>query len=119
MRVYSTYDDTTEGAAIAKAAQERGLSISAYQKICVLKALGLKNNKNTIANLVFRMKKNILELPSQTPFVISAVLKDEYYSCSKSEQTTLAKALAKFAKENPNIIKRNRSIKTTTQYIRL
>lgn len=118
MRVYSTYDDT-ESAAMAKAAQERGVSISAYQKLCTLKELGLKNNTNTIANLVFTMHRNILALPKGTTFVISAVLKDEYYRCSKSEQTTLAKALAKFAKENPNIIKRNRSIKTTTQYIRL
>ena len=118
MRVYSTYS-SNESEALANAAKERGLSVSAWQKICVLKALGIKNKTNTIANLVFTMKKNILALPSGTTFVISAVLKDEYYRCSKSEQTTLAKALAKFAKENPNIIKRNRSIKTTTQYIRL
>ena len=118
MRVYSSYS-ADESEALANSARERGLSVSAYQKICVLKALGIKNNTNTIANLVFTMKKNILALPSGTTFVISAVLKDEYYSCSKSEQTVLAKALKQYAVDCPNILKRNSSVKTTTQYIRV
>ena len=117
MRAYSSYD-AREEKAMRIEAKKRGLSISGFQKQCVLKELGLKETVN-ISALIKTLENNIKAQPSGQTFVISALLPDDYYSCNKPEQTQLAKALKKYAEDHPNIIKVQGKVKSTTQYIRL
>lgn len=117
MRTYSTYDVNETKALIAEA-KARGLSVSGFQKHCVLKVLGLKQTVN-IPNLITMMENNIKTLTSGNTFVISALLPEDYYNCNKPEQTQLAKTLKKYAEDHPDIIKPHGKVKSTTQYIKI
>lgn len=117
MRIYSNYSND-EAAAIEKAAAERGYSLSAFQRICLLKEIGIKQPVDEQA-LINKMHSEIKKLAPESTFVISALLGEEYYECSKAQQIFLSKYLKRFAEENPNTIRANGKIKTSTQYIKL
>ncbi len=117
MRIYSNYS-TEEVAAIEKAAAERGYSLSAFQRISLLKEIGIKQPVDE-QGLIIKMQDEIKKLSPNSTFVISALLGKEYYECSKAQQIFLSKYLKRFAEENPNTIRANGKIKTTTQYIKL
>ena len=98
-RVYSNYSQQ-ELLLLQQESAKMGLTVSSYQKYRTLKAL---NNNNTfnMPTLISTMKETLAQKKKGDVFIVSALLPDEWVSLTRSQKTTLAKALKGIVDENP------------------
>lgn len=107
-RVYSYYDDATEYVDLEKAAKERGMTISSFQKFAVLLLLYKDESKRTstasIPQLLSDMQVALDDLPSGKPFVTSSLFEPEVWTnLSASDKRTLAFSLKKIVDDNKDL----------------
>lgn len=98
-RVYSNYTQQ-ELLLLQQESAKMGLTVSAYQKYRTLLAL---NNNNTfnMPTLISTMKETLAQKKKGDVFIVSALLPDEWVFLTRSQKTTLAKALKGIVDGNP------------------
>lgn len=104
-RVYSYYDDSTEFVDLEKAAKERGMTISSFQKFATLLLLYKDESKRTstasIPQLLATMQTALDDLPCGQTFVTSSLFEPEVWTnLSASDKRTLAGRLKKIIDDN-------------------
>jgi len=105
MRIYSNYSDD-DFKAIELQANEIGMTISSFQKYCVMlyikSDLPTRNNTLSLPTLISDMMTELSKLKSGDTFIISSLFLPEVWSnLSTSEKRTLSSRLSSYVKANP------------------
>ena len=103
-RLYSNYPDY-EFEGIAEEAEKMGLSLSAFQRYCVMVYLADKNpgfdflSMGFYDSIIMRLEKI---KPGET-FTVADLFSPEWARFDNSQKMIMAKRLVKFSKNNPHI----------------
>lgn len=120
-RLYSNYPEY-EFEAIAAEAEKKGLSLSAFQRYCVMVYMA----KNTTRSVeLWEMEEfglattKFFSMKPEATFTVADLFPNKWDGFSKSKKMSMAKRLVLFAKQNPHVCSVYQSAPgQTTVYIR-
>jgi hypothetical protein len=105
MRIYSNYSQS-EFSEAEKEAKELGMTLSSFQKYCLMLYVkrdeNTRNNALSLPQLIAIMKTALNSLKSGDAFIISSLFSpDVWTNLSASDKRTLGNNLKSFVKANP------------------
>lgn len=117
-RIYSNYSDE-EYEIIQRLSEEQGFSLSSFQKYCVMIAANNHGNQTTVSTLIDKMYKVLENYEKEKPFIVSALLPDEWPTLSRNDKMTISLALKKYVDNHSNEFKICQKIRSNiNQYVR-
>ena len=121
MRIYSNYEPAEEPLVIAQA-KELGLTLSAFQKYCVMlytkQETSVRTSTSNIATLTSQMLNNLTNFSKGETFIVSSLLPDKWPDLSRSDKMTLSLALTEYVNKHPSLYAVKKHITgKTKQYV--
>ena len=103
-RLYSNYPEY-EFEGIAEKAEEMGLSLSAFQRYCVMVYMSENTPCHDFMSMGFydSISMRIDRIKVGETFTVADLFPDEWEQFDKSQKMIMAKRLVKFSKNNPHI----------------
>lgn len=116
-RIYSNYSQADYDI-VVKLAKELGFSPSAFQRYCVMLYADNRGNTSPLSTLISTMFCNLGNIKSGEPFIVSALVPEDWPGLSRSDKMSLAKKLAHHVKNNEDYEQHSISKGKTTIYIK-
>lgn len=103
-RLYSNYPEY-EFEAIAEEAEKMGLSLSAFQRYCVMVYMSENTDCHDFLSMGFydSIIMRLDRIRNGETFTVADLFPDEWEHFDKSQKMIMAKRLVKFSKTNPRI----------------
>ena len=121
-RIYSNYSEE-EFKLMLKESKKYGMTLSTFQKYRSLLGLIQSDNSNEmeidLTVLIDKLINNLMSRPIGEPFIVSALLPDEWVRLNRSQKMVLSKSLKKIVDDNVNCFSINVLSDNTNQYTKI